>query len=181
MPPTAAAATSSGLASAYAISAFLPPSSSNSGLTVALAARITARPAATLPMIATMPAPGCEASAAPVSRPPGTTLKPRAGNRPSTSSARRSADKGAWSGGFITMEFPAASGAARFAGGEHERMIERHDARHHAYRLAHGKIDDVGSHRDRRALHLGDQPGEKIQLRGGDHRVTGHFANRTTR
>ena len=61
----------------------------------ALAARITERPAATLPMMATMATFSCAASAAPVSRPPGTTLNTPAGRSPSISSAKRSADNGA--------------------------------------------------------------------------------------
>ncbi len=112
MPATAAAATASGLASGKAISAFLPPSSSSTGLIVSAAARMTARPVGTLPMSATIAMPGRDASAAPTSRPPGSTLNTPGGNSPPISSARRNADNGACSGGLTMTLLPAASGAA---------------------------------------------------------------------
>ena len=112
MPATAAAATASGSASGKAISAFLPPSSSSTGLIVSAAARITARPVGTLPISATMAMPGCAASAAPTSRPPGSTLNTPGGSSPPINSASRRADSGACSGGLTMMLLPAASGAA---------------------------------------------------------------------
>ncbi|HEX3191588.1 MAG TPA: hypothetical protein VHS30_17600, partial [Streptosporangiaceae bacterium] len=59
-----------GPASAKAISAFLPPSSSRTGLMWSAPARITARPAFTLPISATLATPGWLASAAPVAPSP---------------------------------------------------------------------------------------------------------------
>ena len=76
------------------------------------AARITARPVGTLPTSATMATSVWPASAAPTSLPPGTTLNTPGGRMPSISSARRSEDSGACSGGLTTTVLPAASGAA---------------------------------------------------------------------
>ena len=84
------------------------------GFTVSAAARITARPVGTLPISATLATPGCEASVAPTSLPPGTTLNTPAGSTPSSSSASRSEESGACSGGLTMTLLPAASGAADF-------------------------------------------------------------------
>ncbi len=111
MPRTTPSATSSGVASAQAISAFLPPSSRVSALSVALAPLITARPASTLPMKPIFATFGCATSATPASRPPVTTLNTPGGNTPSHSSAMRSADSGVWSAGLTISVLPAASGA----------------------------------------------------------------------
>ena len=59
--------------------------------------------------------PGWAASAAPASRPPGSTLKTPGGSTPSISSAKRSELSGACSGGLTMTVLPAASGAADFA------------------------------------------------------------------
>ncbi|KAG1242664.1 hypothetical protein G6F68_016090 [Rhizopus microsporus] len=112
IPATPAAATVAGSTSGYAINAFFPPSSSSTGLTVSAAARPTAIPVATLPMTATAETRGSDANSAPTSFPPGITLNTPAGNRPSDSSASRSAETGACSGGLMISELPAASGAA---------------------------------------------------------------------
>ena len=57
-------------------------------------------------------------------------------------------------------------------------MIERNDARHDAHRLADRKIDGIAAHRNRCALHFGDEPGEKFELHRRDARVAHHLANR---
>src|SRR5260370_1391365 len=81
-----AAAASARSASENAMSAFLPPNSSMTCFSESLAARITARPVGTLPISATFAIPGCAASAAPASRPPGRMLSAPAGSSPSISS-----------------------------------------------------------------------------------------------
>ena len=111
MPSTTAAETASRSASGYAISAFLPPNSSSIGLSVSAAAFITARPVGTLPISATMATSGWLESTCPTSRPPGTTFHTPGGRMPSISSASRSAESGACSGGLSTTVLPAASGA----------------------------------------------------------------------
>jgi hypothetical protein len=112
MPPITPPATSSGSASANAMRAFLPPSSSITGLSVSEAAFMTARPVGTLPMSAIMATPGWDERAEPASRPPGTTLNTPGGSTPSISSASRSEESGACSGGFMMTVLPVASGAA---------------------------------------------------------------------
>ena len=82
------------------------------GLSVSAAAFITARPVGTLPISATLATSGWLASTWPTSLPPGTTFHTPGGRMPSISSASRSEDSGACSGGLITMVLPAASGAA---------------------------------------------------------------------
>jgi hypothetical protein len=111
MPRTTPSATSAGAASAQAISAFLPPSSRVSALSVALAPCITARPPPTLPIKPILATRGCATSAAPVSRPPVTTLNTPGGNTSDQSSASRSADSGVCSAGLTISTLPAASGA----------------------------------------------------------------------
>ena len=81
------------------------------GLRVSAAAFITARPVGTEPMSAIMATSRCVVSDDPASRPPGTTLKTPGGRRPPISSASRSAESGACSGGFITTVLPVATGA----------------------------------------------------------------------
>src|SRR5712691_5882880 len=66
----------------------------------------------TLPMSATLATSGWLASIWPTSLPPGTRFHTPGGRMPSMSSARRSEDSGACSGGFTTIVLPAASGAA---------------------------------------------------------------------
>ncbi len=83
-------------------------------LTVSEAAFITARPVGTLPISAIMATSGWLASRCPASRPPGTTLNTPGGSRPPISSASRSEDSGACSGGLTMTVLPAASGAADF-------------------------------------------------------------------
>ena len=114
MPSTTAAETASRSASGKAISAFLPPSSRVTGLSVSAAAFITARPVGTLPISATLATSGWLASTWPTSLPPGTKFQTPGGRIPSMSSARRSEESGACSGGLTTMVLPAASGAADF-------------------------------------------------------------------
>ena len=75
-------------------------------------ARITARPAFTLPISATLATPGWLASAAPVAPSPVTTEKTPGGNRSPASSAIRSADSGACSGGLTMTALPAARAEA---------------------------------------------------------------------
>ena len=83
-------------------------------LTVSEAAFITARPVGTLPISAIIATSGWLASLCPASRPPGTTLNTPAGSSPPISSASRSEESGACSGGLTTTVLPAASGAADF-------------------------------------------------------------------
>ena len=54
-------------------------------------------------------------------------------------------------------------------------MIERNDAADHAQGLADGEVDDVRTHRDRCALHLGHEAGKELHLGGGDHRIADHL------
>src|SRR6478735_1556051 len=126
MPSTTAAETASRSASGKAISAFLPPSSSVTGLSVSAAAFITARPVGTLPISATLATSGWLASTWPTSLPPGTRFHTPGGRMPSINSASRSEDSGACSGGLTTMVLPAASGAADFpaiSGIDHREFI----------------------------------------------------------
>ena len=57
-------------------------------------------------------------------------------------------------------------------------MIERDDAADDAARLAHGEIHHTRAHRDRGALHFGDEAGVEVDLRRGDGRVHHHLMNR---
>ena len=140
---------------------------------------ITARPVGTLPISAIIATSGWRGERArPPRVPPGTTLNTPGGNTPSISSARRSEDSGACSGGLTTMVLPAASGAADLPAQNMNGMVERDDAADHAERLAHREVDHVRSHRDRRALHLGDEAGEELDLRRGDRRVADHLRDR---
>jgi hypothetical protein len=54
-------------------------------------------------------------------------------------------------------------------------MIERNDAPDHAEGLAHREIHRIRSHWDRGALHLGDEAGVKIELRGSHLCVAHHL------
>ena len=81
------------------------------GLSVSAAAFITARPVGTEPISAIMATPGWVVSAEPASRPPGTMLNTPGGSRPPISSASRSEESGACSGGFMITTLPVASGA----------------------------------------------------------------------
>ena len=89
----------------------MPPSSSITGFKLSAAAFITARPVGTEPISAIMATSLWVVSAAPASRPPGTTLNTPGGRMPPISSASRSDDSGACSGGFITTVLPVATGA----------------------------------------------------------------------
>src|SRR5207245_736441 len=84
------------------IRAFLPPSSSNTGLSVSDAAFITARPVGTLPISAVIATSGWLERTWPTSRPPGTTFHTPGGKMPSISSASRSADRGACPRAVVT-------------------------------------------------------------------------------
>ena len=66
----------------------------------------------------------------------------------------------------------------RFSRDEHEGMIERDDTADHAKRLAHREIDRVRPHRDRGALHFGDQAGVEIELRGAHLGIAHHLGVR---
>jgi hypothetical protein len=57
-------------------------------------------------------------------------------------------------------------------------MVERDDAPDHATRLAHREVDNIGAHRDRGALHLGDEAREELDLRRRDLRVGEHLLDR---
>ena len=57
-------------------------------------------------------------------------------------------------------------------------MIERDDTADDAQGFAHREVHHIGAHRDRRALHLGDEAGEELHLRRRDHSVAHHFAHR---
>jgi hypothetical protein len=111
MPRTTPSAISAGVVSAHATSAFLPPNSSVSDLSVAAATAATVRPAATLPMKPIFATPGCATSVPPASRPPVTTLNTPGGKTPSQSSAIRSDESGVSGAGLTISELPAASGA----------------------------------------------------------------------
>src|SRR5262249_55541715 len=189
MPSTTAAETASRSASGKAISAFLPPSSSVTGLSVSEAAFITARPVGTLPMSATLATSGWLASTWPTSLPPGTRFHTPGGRMPSINSASRSEDSGACSGGLTTVGLPAAGGPGgldreggpggggrcNFPRHEHEGVIERNDAPDHAEGFAHREIHRVRPHGDRGPLHLGDEAGVEIELRGSRLCVAHHL------
>jgi hypothetical protein len=85
-------------------------------LTLATAALATETPVAVDPVKATLPTPGCPASAAPVSRlSPVTTLKTPAGRTASYStSAKAAVEAGECSDGLATQVHPAASSGASF-------------------------------------------------------------------
>ena len=98
---------------------------------------------------------------------------------PSISSASRSADSGACSGGLTTTVLPAASGAADLPAANMKGWLNGMMRADDAERLAHGEVDRVRPHRDRRALHLGDEAGEEIELRrAGDVGVAHHLGIR---
>src|SRR5580693_10687339 len=138
------------------------------GLSVSAAAFITARPVGTEPISAIMATPRWVVSAEPASRPPGTMLNTPGGSRPPISSASRSEESGACSGGFMITTLPVASGAPALPAQNIEGMIERNDAAYDAARLAHGEVHDTRTHRDRGALHFRHEAGVKLDLRGGD-------------
>ncbi len=52
-------------------------------------------------------------------------------------------------------------------GGEQERVIEWHDARHHAIGFAQREVHPVGRCRHAVALHLGAEAGEEVEVVGG--------------
>jgi hypothetical protein len=54
-------------------------------------------------------------------------------------------------------------------------MVERNDPADHAERLAHGKVQCVRTHRDRRSFHLGDKAGIEIELRRARLGVAHHL------
>ena len=141
----------------------------------AAGACMTLRPVAMLPTSPIMSTSGL--SAAPASPPPGSMASTPGGSRSPISSAQRSADSGACAGGLMMTALPAAR-RGQLAHGEQQRMIERHDARDHAQRLALGVVQDVRPHRDGVALQLRHQPGEEVQQRGGHHDVRAHLAHR---
>ena len=97
---------------------------------------------------------------------------------PSISSASRSEESGDCSGGFITTVLPAASGAADLPVQNMNGWLNGTMRADHAARLAHREVDHVRAHRDRRALHLGDEAGVELDLRGADHRVADHLVRR---
>ena len=100
-------------ASANTILADLPPSSSVTGTTWSAAAFMIAIPVGTEPVKVMWSMPGWEASAAPVSRPPVTTLKTPAGSPASTAtSARRTTLRPASAAGLATTPLPHASAGA---------------------------------------------------------------------
>src|ERR1700733_15116959 len=141
LPPMTPSATSSGSASGKAISAFFPPSSSITALSVSDAAFITARPVGTEPISAIIATSLCEASAEPASLPPGTILNTPGGNMPSVSSARRSGGQRRLFRRLHHYRIAGGEGRARFSGAEHERMVERNDAADDTARLARPAIE----------------------------------------
>src|SRR3984885_3957697 len=175
MPPMTPSATSSGSASGKAISAFFPPSSSITALSVSDAAFITARPVGTEPISAIIATSLCEASAEPASLPPGTILNTPGGNMPSVSSARRSEDSGACSGGFITTVLPAARGAPAFPAQNMNGWLNGMMRPTTPRGSRTDKFPTPGAHWDRRAFHLGDEASVEFNLRRGDRRVAHHF------
>lgn len=62
--------------------------------------------------------------------------------------------------------------------GEHERVIERDDAPHHAERLAQRVVEAPLTGRDRLAAQLQREPGEVAQLPGGGADVALHLVER---
>ncbi len=178
MPATAALATSSGSASANAINAFLPPSSSMTGFTVSLAARITARPVATLPIRATLATRGWAASAAPGL---GTTRDDieDAGRQDAVDQLGVAQRRERCLLGRLDDHGIAGSErSGRLASAEHQRVVERNDAGNDAQRLPHREVDRPGAHGDGAALHLGYEPGKEVELGGAYIDVADHLANR---
>jgi hypothetical protein len=57
-------------------------------------------------------------------------------------------------------------------------MVERNDTPDHAEGLAHGEVHGVRPHRDRGALHFGDEAGVEIELRRARLRVAHHLGVR---
>src|SRR5262249_8334615 len=176
MPSTTAAETASRSASGKAISAFLPPSSSVTDLSVSEAAFITARPVGTLPMSATLatsgwlPAPPVPARRAARHEPP------HPGGRDAVD--HRGGPRGGWRrlrGRFAQGGVAGGGGGCLFPRHEHERVIERNDAPDHAEGLAYREIHRVRPHWDRGALHLGDEAGVEIELRGSHLCVAHHL------
>ena len=178
MPSTTARATWSGSASAKPISAFLPPSSSSTGLMVSAAACSTARPAGTLPTSATLAMPGCAASRAAACRSAGSTLNTPGGNSGPISSARRSADSGACSGGLMMTALPAARIAADLPAQNISGWLNGSSRATTPSGSRTEKFTRSGTHRDRCALHFRDQAGKEIHLFGGNLGVLAHLAVR---
>jgi hypothetical protein len=54
-------------------------------------------------------------------------------------------------------------------------MVERNDAPDHAERLAHGEVHGVRTHRDRGALHFGDEAGVEVELGRADLGIAHHL------
>ena len=94
----------------------LPPSSSDTRLSVVAAAAAMRRPVSVSPVKATLSMPGCAAIACPTSAPgPGMTLSTPAGMPASSaSSPSRMAVSGVADAGLRTTVFPVASAGATF-------------------------------------------------------------------
>ncbi len=104
-------------ASGSTMKALLPPSSSETFLTVSAATAMTRLPAAVDPVNDTMSTSGCAARASPTTGPSPVTRLNTPGGRPTcaNTSASTKADSGATSDGLSTTVQPAASAAATFA------------------------------------------------------------------
>ena len=94
---------------------------------------------------------------------------------PSISSASRSEESGACSGGLTTMVLPAASGAADLPAQNMNGWLNGMMRPTTPQRLAHREVHRVRPHRDRCALHLGDEAGEELELRRRDGGVADHL------
>jgi len=93
----------------------LPPSSRWTRLRESAAARMTALPVVTSPVMETIATSGCDERAAPALSPwPVTTFSTPGGSRSAASSARRRAVSGVSSDGFSTTVLPAASAGPIF-------------------------------------------------------------------
>ena len=148
MPRTTPSATSAGVASAHAISAFLPPSSSVSALSVAPAPVITARPALTLPMkpiLATLRMRDQRRTGVATA---GDDIE-HAGRKyavPQLGDAQRRQRR--LVGGLDDQRVAGDQRRAALAGDEQQRMVERADARDHSQRLAQRVVERARADRE---------------------------------
>src|SRR5277367_1179363 len=109
-------ATAFGSASGSTIIGDLPPSSSDTRLTVSVALLLISLPTSVEPVNAILSTPGCATRAAPVVSPSPVRILTTPGGKPASriSSPKRSADNSVCSAGFSTQVQPAASAGPSF-------------------------------------------------------------------
>lgn len=105
-PQKSPSAIAAGSASSRTMPASLPPSSTVTRFTESAEARMIALPVTVDPVNMSLSTPGCEDSASPTSRPPGTAIRTSWGSAVFSTCARATTESGVYSLGLITTVFP---------------------------------------------------------------------------